>query len=200
MSDREIKWALATQYRDGRYQETFRFDMIESALNHMSQYFQVRFKRVNKGWNFLVLQSNKAPKNLNTAAWVSGNTIYISPVYNFGKSAALTAKVILHEFGHIGNGTSHSKDAEALMAPNAGISHGWVKDDLKWFNKYKLRAGLPPKGSIKNAFSFLDNPVIGENTLLNSYLDISIKCEHRNTIWDRITNYYDILTANYLKQ
>lgn len=196
-SDREITWSLATQYKDGSYQGTFRFDIIESAFNHMAQYFKVRFRRTTRGGSVLVLQSSKPPKNLDIAAWVSGNTIYISPVYNFGRSASLTAKVILHEFGHIGNGSSHSKDSEALMSGNTGTSGGWVQDDLKWFNKYKLRGALPPRGSIRNTFSLMDGKITTQGLLLNPDINVDIKCEYKNTIWNKITNYCDILTANY---
>lgn len=197
MSDKEITWSLATQYKDGTYQGTFRFDIIESAFNHMAQYFKVRFRRTTRGGSFLVLQSNKAPKNPDIAAWVSGNTIYISPVYNFGKSASLSAKVILHEFGHIGNGSSHSKDSTALMFGNTGTSGGWVQDDLKWFGRYKLRTSMPPLGSIRDTFSLMDNPRATVEKLSIQTIKMDIKCGYKNTICDRIKNYYDILIANY---
>lgn len=33
MSDREITWSLATQYRNGVYQGRFRFDVLQAALD-----------------------------------------------------------------------------------------------------------------------------------------------------------------------
>lgn len=200
MADREITWSLATQYKNGIYQGTFRFDVIQLALNHMAQYFQVKFRRTTRGGSILVLQSNKAPRDPNWAAWTIGNTIYISPVYNYKKSASLTAKVILHELGHIGNGTSHANNREALMHGETGTSGGWVQDDLRWFGKYKLRSSLPPVGSIRNTFSIMDAPMTTQGLIVNQDVDINIKCGHENTFWDRIKNYYDILTANYTQQ
>lgn len=195
MDIKEITWSLATQYKNGIYQGTFRFDLIQAALDHMSEYFAINFKRITRGGKILVLQSSKANKNPNVAAWTIGSTIYISPTYNFRKSAILTAKVILHEIGHIGNGTHHSRDPEALMSNNSGTSGGWVQDDLKWFGKYKLRKSMPPRSSIYNTFAKMDGVPIRK--MYNPESGVSLQCEFYNSWFSRAVNYYDRIVAKY---
>jgi hypothetical protein len=150
MADRVITWSLASLFRTGAYNSTFDFSVLEPAYNLVCQYFQLRMPRVRSGGNFRVLQSN-TNKN-NWAAWTTGNTIYISPTFRFGNDRRRCAKVAVHEFGHIGNGTSHSSNPEALMAADGGTSQGWVQDDLRWFGRHKLRGAMPPRGIFATTF------------------------------------------------
>lgn len=193
--DREITWSLATQYKNGAYQGRFRFDVLQAALDHMSLYFRVRFRRVTRGGQILVLQSSSQLKNdPNYAAWTLGNTIYISPTYDFKKLATWTAKVFLHEVGHLGNGTSHSNDPEALMNANTGTSYGWVQDDMRWFSRYTLRGALPPRGSIFEAFRSMDNL---PPRMMSSADDSAATCSHRHGMFARLQNWFDQYTARY---
>lgn len=190
MADREITWSLATQYKNGAYNGTFRFDLIQAAFDHMAQYFQVRFRRTTRGGSVLVLQATKS-LGPNFAAWVTGNTIYISPTYNFGRKPELCARVILHEFGHIG-GPSHSKDPDALMHLETGRSRGWIQDDMRWFGKYRLRNGLPPRGSIGAAFL----PMKSGNSQVEEVTE-PVACQHLDSFWSHARATYDRWLANY---
>lgn len=149
-SDRRITWSLATLFRNGSYNSTFTFDVIQPAFDLICRYFQLSMPRVGSGGQIRIIQSN-TNKN-NWAAWTTGSTIYISPTFNFGKSRRRCAKVAVHEFGHIGNGTSHSSNPEALMSADGGTSQSWVKDDLRWFGKYRLRGAMPPAGIFATTF------------------------------------------------
>jgi hypothetical protein len=150
MSDRTIPWLLATQYRDGSYNGTFDFSVVQPAFDLVARYFRVSMPRVSSGAQVRVIQSNKNKNNW--AAWTSGNSIYISPTFNFANDRRRCAKVAVHEFGHIGNGTSHSKNPGALMAFDGGTSQGWMQDDLRWFGRYRLRGAMPPAGIFATTF------------------------------------------------
>jgi len=210
MADRLITWSLATQYRNGAYQGTFRFDQIQAALDHMSVHFRVRFRRVTRGGQFLVLQSSSQYRNdRNFAAWTLGSTIYISPIYDFKKLATWTAKVFLHEFGHLWGGGAHSNDPTALMNLNTGTSYGWVADDMRWFQRYNLRGALPPRGSIFEAFRHVDNlppranlSAYGALSRAEMENDIPVQlldsgCANRRGFMARVKNYWHQYTARY---
>lgn len=173
MSDKKIPWMLGTLYKNGWYNPTFTFEVVAPTFGLICQYFQLTMPRVTTGAAFRVLQSN-VNKN-NWAAWTTGNTMYVSNVFNFGMSRRRCSKVTGHEFGHYGNGTSHSKDPEALMAPDGGTSQGWVQDDLRWFGKYKLRGAMPPRGIF--ATTFPDT----RSDDLDQILTLGVA----NGIWDR---------------
>lgn len=155
MADRQITWGLSTQYRNGAYNSTFRFDVIQAAFDHMARYWQLSFPRVTRGGRVSIVQANTS-KRSDVAAWASGNTIFISPTYNFGRNARISAKVILHEFAHLAGGGGHSGNPDALMAPDSGRSNGWVEDDLRWLRAYKLRGAMPPRGSL-NEFNLVSS-------------------------------------------
>jgi hypothetical protein len=175
MSDRIITWSLATQYRNGAYNSTFRFDMIQAAFDHMARYWQVSFPRVTRGARVSIVQANTS-RNPTWAAWTSGTTIYISPTFNFGRNARISVKTVLHEFGHAAGGGSHSRDPNALMAPDGGLANGWVADDLRWLRAYKLRGGMPPIGSL-NEF----NTVASAGT---DEVELAFGCNHNWSIKD----------------
>jgi hypothetical protein len=174
---RRITWSLATLFRNGTYNSTFTFDVIQPAFDLVSQYFQLQMPRVGKNGQVRVIQSN-VNKN-NWAAWTTGLTIYISPVFDFGMNRRRCSKVVVHEFGHIGNGTSHSRDPQALMAADGGTSQGWVQDDMRWFGKYKLRGSMPPRGIFANTFGAM---AMGEELIDKLPLGVA------NGVWDRFLN------------
>lgn len=202
MADKVIRWALFTQYKNGAYNSTYDYNILQLGFNLIVEFFQVQMPRVSKGWNIRVIQAN-VNKN-NWAAWTSGNDIYISPTFNFGRSARRCAKVGNHEFGHIGNGTSHSRDPEALMFTDGGTSQGWVQDDLRWFNKYKLRGAMPPRGIFATRFG-VQSPhkyqgvqkygeldmFYGDSGFERAYDDFDvepIRFGEANSIWDRFVS------------
>lgn len=174
MADRIITWSLATQYRNGAYNSTFRFDMIQAAFDHMARYWQVSFPRVSRGARVSIVQANTS-KNPTWAAWTSGNTIHISPTFNFARDPRICAKVILHEFCHAAGGGSHSSNPAALMAPNGGTSDGWVQDDLRWLRAYKLRGGLPPVGSLNE---FRNVTTKGLASAYADEVELAFGCNH----------------------
>jgi hypothetical protein len=174
MSDRRITWSLAMLYRNGAYNSTFTFDVIQPAFDLVSQYFQVAMPRVSANAQVRVIQSNINRNNW--AAWTTGNTIYISPTFNFGRSRRRCAKVAVHEFGHIGNGTSHSNNLEALMSADGGTSQGWVQDDMRWFGRYRLRGAMPPRGIFATTFGAM---AMGEELIDKLPLGVA------NGVWDR---------------
>ena len=187
MADRRITWSLATLFRTGAYNSTYTFDVIQPAFDLTCRYFQLQMPRVSSGGNIRVIQSN-VNKN-NWAAWTTGNTIYISPTFNFGGNRRRCAKVAVHEFGHIGNGTSHSRDPEALMAADAGTSQGWVADDLRWFGRYKLRGALPPRGIFATTF---EPPSMRLSSSVSSslYGESPMPLGHANGVWDRFLDFF----------
>jgi len=149
MSDRRITWSLATQFRNGAYNSTFTFDVLQPAFDLVCQYFQLQMPRVNRGGNFQVIQSNQNKNNW--AAWTTGNKIFISPTFNFGRDRRRCAKVAVHEFGHF-TSHAHSNNPEALMSADGGTSQGWVQDDLRWFGRHRLRGVFPPRGIFATTF------------------------------------------------
>lgn len=173
MSDRRISWSLATLFRNGAYNSSYLFDVIQPAFDLTCRYFRLIMPRVNTNGNIRVIQSN-VNKN-NWAAWVTGNTMYISPTFDFRQNPRRCAQVSVHEFGHFGNGTSHSRDPEALMAPDGGTSFGWVQDDLRWFGRYGLRGAMPPRGIFATTFGEVRSDE--DNT--------PIPLGFANGIWDR---------------
>jgi hypothetical protein len=190
MADRQITWSLATLFRTGAYNSTFAFDVIQPAFDLTCRYFQLSMPRVRSGGQIRVIQSN-VNKN-GWAAWTTGNTIYISPVFDFGMNRRRCSKVVVHEFGHIGNGTSHSRDPQALMAADGGTSQGWVQDDLRWFGRYRLRGAMPPQGIFATAFEptasfrlMLRSPSFQEMNYTEEKMPLGVA----NSIWDRFLNF-----------
>lgn len=161
MSDRRITWSLATQFRNGAYNSTFLFDVLQPAFDLVCRYFQLQMPRVSRGGNFQVIQSNQNKNNW--AAWTTGNTIFISPIFNFGRDRRRCAKVAVHEFGHFQMGTAHSSNPEALMSADGGTSQGWVQDDMRWFGRHRLRGEFPPRGIFATTFGAMaTNDLIGD--------------------------------------
>ena len=183
MSDRRITWSLATLFRNGAYNSTFTFDVIQPAFDLVCQYFHLQMPRVEKNGQVRVIQSN-VNKN-NWAAWTTGSTIYISPAFDFGRSRRRCAKVAVHEFGHIGNGTSHSNNPEALMSSDGGTSQGWVQDDLRWFGRYKLRGAMPPREIFAKTFGTME---------MNESFSDKLPLGVANGVWDR---FLDMVRPTY---
>jgi hypothetical protein len=73
MADRRITWSLATQYRNGAYNSTFTFDVLQPAFDLVCRYFQLQMPRVSRGGNFQVIQSNQNKNNW--AAWTTAEAL-----------------------------------------------------------------------------------------------------------------------------
>jgi hypothetical protein len=151
MSDRIITWSLATRYPNGAYNTTIRLDKIQEIFNLFGQYWRCQFTRVNRNARINIIQSNRS-LGKNVFATAGGNTINLDPIANYGRSVYITAIVLLHEFGHLAGGSSHSSDPTGLMSPNGGTSGGWQQSDARWFRAYQLRGAYPPPGVIRSTF------------------------------------------------
>jgi hypothetical protein len=182
MSDRTITWSLATLFRNGAYNSTFDFNVIQPAFDLVCRYFQLSMPRVRSGGSCRILQSN-VNKN-NWAAWTTGNTIYISPTFNFGRDRRRCAKVVVHEFGHF-TSHAHSNNTEALMSADGGTSQGWVQDDMRWFSRHRLRGAMPPRGIFATTFG-----TMSMNETLNDKLPLGVA----NGVWDR---FLDLVRPTY---
>lgn len=187
MADRKITWSLATLYRNGAYNGKYDFNVIQPAFDLTCRYFQLSMQRIRSGGNIRIIQSN-VNKN-NWAAWTTGSTIYISPTFDFGLNRRRCAKVIVHEFGHVGN-KDHSKDPEALMAPDGGTSQGWVQDDLRWFGRYKLRGAMPPRGIFATTFEPQVMRLSASFSIMPSFADDeATPLGVANGVWDRFIDF-----------
>ena len=179
MGDIIITWSLATLYRSGAYNSTYTYDVIQNAFDLTCRYFKLQMPRVSRGGNIRIIQSNVNRNNW--AAWTTGNTIYISPTFDFGRSRRRCGKVVVHEFGHVGNGINHSRDPEALMAADGGTSQGWVQDDLRWFGRYRLRGAMPPRGIFATTFD-APSPALARFVTSEESLPLGAA----NGVWDRL--------------
>lgn len=162
-----IRWRLATEYKTGAYNGTFTFGSIDYALASLGRYLNLSFVRVNSGQQLNITQSSR---NGPGAAWTNGNTIKISPTFRFINEVHC-GMVIVHEFLHVGNGTSHHAQDGGIMGPNGGYlllasdfpwmqKRGW-KSALRptaepdWFKAYLSRNAVSGKDD-KDAFHLLD--------------------------------------------
>lgn len=152
MADRQITWSLATRYRNGAYNSTIRLDKIQDIFNLFGQYWQCTFTRVTRNARINIIQSDRA-LGRNVFATAGGSTINLDPAANYGSSVYTTAIVLLHEFGHLAGGSSHSGDPAGLMSPNGGTSGGWLQSDARWFRAYQFRGAFPPPGIIRSTFA-----------------------------------------------
>lgn len=139
-ASRIIKYAIATQYKNGAYNSTFEWGKIDRYLTAFERYWDVDFQRVTRGENILFLQSNKNLSGGPTvAARAGGSTVSISPTFNFG-NGPWCGLVTLHETGHLYGGSSHNRDANGLMGVSAGKG-SIIQSDYAWFRQWKWKAG-----------------------------------------------------------
>lgn len=122
---REITFSIHTEYSNGAYNGSYRWDRIEAYLNFKCRYWNLRWRRTTAG-RVRIIQAKTNP-NSSWAAWTRGFDIRISPVYNFRVSGIplqdyLCAKVCLHEFGH--TIMSGHLPMGNLMDPNASMPTG----------------------------------------------------------------------------
>lgn len=140
---RIIKYTISTQYRNGVYQGTFLWGDVDRCLNFLGRYYNIRFVRANSG-TLNIIQANYQISTPNAFAWTNGNRIYISPVANYGRSLALTLKVLVHEFGHAAGGGAHNPDPRAIMSANSGTANCIIESDARWFQAYQWKSTLRP--------------------------------------------------------
>ena len=147
----EITWDLATEYQSGAYNGSFAFGSIQYALSSLGRYHPLTFRRVTRGGQLHVIQSSR---NGPGAAWTNGATIKVSPTFRFINEVHC-GMVIVHEFLHVGNGTSHHAQDGGIMGPSGGYlllasdfpwmqKRGWKSalrptDEPEWFKKYLSR-------------------------------------------------------------
>jgi hypothetical protein len=134
----EITWDLATEYKTGQYNGTFAFGAVQYDLSSLGRYVNLSFRRVTRGGQLHVLQSKS---NGPGAAWTNGATIKISPSFRFVNETHC-GMVIVHEFLHVGNGTSHHAQDGGIMGPNGGYL--LLASDFPWMQKRGWKSALRP--------------------------------------------------------
>jgi hypothetical protein len=144
--DQVITWDLATMYKQGYYNGTFAFSEIEHALNSISRYKKLTFKRVSRGGQYHVIQANYQLKNsAGIAGWNNGSSTYISPTFRF-VNPVQSNMVTVHERWHSsgvngGSGGHHAQDG-GVMGPNGGYTI--LPSDYPWIARYPWRNSLRP--------------------------------------------------------
>jgi hypothetical protein len=137
---RVIRYSIGTQYKTGAYQSTYLWGEIDFFLSFIERYWNVDFVRVSKGGSLQIIQANYQLQP-NAFAWAKGNTIYISPVANYGKNPRICGLVTCHEFGHCAGGSSHNSEAAGIMSSNGGTSGNFLQSDYRWWRAYQWRVG-----------------------------------------------------------
>jgi hypothetical protein len=142
---RQITWVLSSE--NGKYNPTFRFDILQSAFDVLARYWDIDFVRINNygAARVKIIQSASQYGPATYAAWANkGNlTIKISPSFNFKKYATVCSRVILHEFMHLAGSGSHLSDPKALMCDNAGTGGNITQPDYAYM-PYAWRGALRP--------------------------------------------------------
>jgi len=178
MTDRVITWALGTRYRNGAYNSTIRLDALQSIFDLFGRHWQCTFPRVTRNARINIIQSDRL-LGRNVFATAGGNTINLDPQANYGRSVYTTAIVILHEFGHLAGGGSHSNDPAGLMSFNGGTSGGWLPSDARWFRAYQLRGAFPPPGIIRATFAG-----VASTGTVEELPELAFGCNHNWSIKD----------------
>lgn len=137
---RVIKYSIGTQYKNGAYQSTYLWNEIDYFLSFMERYWNIDFQRVPKGGSLQIIQANYQLQP-NAFAWAKGNTIYISPVANYGRNPRICGLVTCHEFGHCAGGSAHNSEAAGIMSSNGGTSGNFLQSDYRWWRAYKWKDG-----------------------------------------------------------
>ena len=139
---RLITFDVATRYKNGYYNPTIDWGLIEESLNWLGRYKPVKFRRVSSGGRIHFVQANTQP-NPNWMMWTSGWTCNVSPTRNFGRNRFQSAKYWLHEFFHmVRGGTSHEAGNVALMAACSGTCGNITEPDYKYIAKYPWIPGV----------------------------------------------------------
>lgn len=136
-----IKYRIATQYKNGAYNSSFEWGKIDRYLQVFERYWDVDFQRVSTGQNITFLQVNKnLPGGKNVAATAGGNTVNISPTFNFA-NGPWCGIVTLHETWHLYGGPSHNRDSNGLMGPSGGKG-SILQSDYPWAKGWRVKAGI----------------------------------------------------------
>lgn len=138
---RVIRYRIATMYKNGAYNSTFRWGDIDRYLQAFERYWNVDFVRVTTGHNIQFLQQNRALSGGPTiAANAGGNTVNISPTFNFG-NGPWCGIVTLHETWHLYGGGSHNRDVNGLMGPTGGKGV-ILQSDYPWARGWQFKPGV----------------------------------------------------------
>lgn len=139
---RLITFDIATRYKNGYYNPTIDWGLIEESLNWLGRYKQVKFRRVSSGGRIHFVQANTQP-NPSWMMWTNGWTCNVSPTRNFGRNRFQSAKYWLHEFFHmVRGGTSHEAGNVALMAACSGSCQNITEPDYKYIAAYPWKPGV----------------------------------------------------------
>lgn len=184
MADRVITYSLATQFRNGSYNSTIRFDLMQPVLNYITQFKTVTFRRVTSNGNLRLIQANTS-RGTDVFAWAgSGGPVYFSPVANYGRSAIVFAKVLLHELGHVYGSLAHRREAEPLMSPNAGTSNTVTILDYPYFQRFPWRSSARPVANdIRSIFAPMSTTEFDEEVEAYAAEEFSKTCRCGSITW-----------------
>jgi hypothetical protein len=193
---RQITYSIATEYRDGFYNPTFNWGMVDRAYNYLGLYWDIKFVRVNSGARIKIIQANTNP-NTNWLAWTRGFETRISPVRNFGKSDFITALITCHEFGHMCRTNGSHASSPGLMDPSASMPTGNLAPvDYYWFDVYPRTPGAKrPHEEPNRMRTYFSPPVKATGVAAEPLIDIQFGCNHKpvERAW------YDFRPESWLK-
>jgi len=147
MATRVITWALATEYRNGAYNSSFRQDSIQLAFDLIARYKDVRFDRIGN-YNAARVKILQKQRNLPNGAFAQANKgamrIELSPTAQFGRLLHRCMVVIGHEFFHLSGSSNHLPGNVALMSVNGGNAGNITEADYPYFAVYPWKSTLRP--------------------------------------------------------
>jgi len=180
---RIITWALATEYRNGAYNSSFRQDSIQLAFDLVARYKNVRFDRTSN-YNAARVKVLQKQRNLPGGAFAQANKgarrIEISPTAQFGRLLQRCMIVIGHEFFHLSGSLAHLPGNVALMSANGGSAGNITEADYPYFAVYPWKSNLRPHHEPeyrRQAFPMtMDDESMGSQ--LDKEFPITFGCDH----------------------
>lgn len=183
---RQITYAIASE--NGKYNQSFRWDLIQEFLNFPCRYWDIQFVRVNKSPRFWIIQSNK----LNGPGWMwarkSEMKIWNHSSVNWGRDAVSCGCALLHEFCHLAGSGNHLTDPKALMRTYGGPINNYTPADANYMAPYAWKSSLRPwhePTAMLDTFKKLMLP--GEiSEPVSPQLEIGCGCnEPAPTVWEK---------------
>jgi len=157
---RRISYAIRSE--SGRYNATFRWDLIPQMLAFAARYWDIEFYRVNGGERFSIVQAAGSGPGW---MWASKSRmrIWLHPSVNWGRSAGDCASALLHEFCHLAGTANHVADINALMHASGGICNNYIPIDYGYMSPYAWRGTLRPHNEptkLRDTFAVFPREVV----------------------------------------
>lgn len=199
MADRIITYSLTSQFPNGSFNSTIRYELAQPVFDYFSRTKAVTFRpaRPREVVNLRLIQSNS---NRDAFAWAGiGGPIYFSPIKNYLKSATVFAKVLLHETGHVFGSLNHRREAHPLMAANAGTANTITALDYPYFARFPWRSSARPVlNDIRDIFGAMsDEEVAFELAAVREFIEAGHTCgteydaEPPKHFWGRLKRIID---------